>query len=302
MNNPAGERHVAAMADGLRDVADAFADEMKRRPTLNELLEILAWAARSCPENTLSDVHPANITAFRAQPSKGTGAPPQAGMSASLSELNDNVFSLAAEVLCSVAPAPSLDQLSELIAAALNRIAPDALAGVRPGEIARIRVDVAKRGKTVTRPGDVVAIPASNGRHHLAVVLDKNAFGTAYGLFEGTNPLRPLSQSSHPPVRPHPVYSGDELVAKGRWRIVGHDEGLRSLFPAEPEIYHRQSLISGGPEIGPYGSGETPSGTMRKLTQEEAKTLGLLTGEYRQAYTAEQLEQYLEQQTANVKP
>jgi hypothetical protein len=62
---------------------------------------------------------------------------------------------------------------------------------------------------------------------------------------------------------------------------------LCSLFPGEPEIFHR-------PKPGaPFGRGETARGKLRDLTREEAEKLGLLSGRYRQTYTCEFLEKQL---------
>jgi len=147
--------------------------------------------------------------------------------------------------------------------------------------------------KISAKVGDIVAIPAKNGEYFIAVILVKNPFGVAYGFFKRTSGIKPISIDLHPPVEPHPIYSGDPSMAHGRWKIIGHDERLLSLFPADPEIYHYQHKDKPNPDIGPYGSGETASGKLRPLTKEEAEELGLASGEYRQTYLPEVLEEHL---------
>jgi hypothetical protein len=152
---------------------------------------------------------------------------------------------------------------------------------------------VSKQKKITPRIGDIVAIPAGNDEYFFALVLAKNDFGAAYGLFEGTSRLKPVSKNSHPAVNPRPVYSADDLIESDRWKIIGRDEGLLSLFPEEPEIYHRQRADRPNPLLGPYGAGETASGKLRPLTREEAEEIGLLSDEYRQSYLPDTLEKYL---------
>jgi hypothetical protein len=295
------EPPIVVTARGVRDVCEAFADEMKRKPTSREFFEILTWALKGCRDDLLSDVHPARVVALI--PKMRRGATTRLGDDAvsAVAELNDNVFVVASDFLSDLAASikaatgttPTLGQLCETIVQGLHKDSEELLSDISPIDIVGVTAKVKEGRRIVTRIGDIVAIPAKNGEYSTALILDKNAFGTAYGLFEGTSKPRPVSLSSHPPVVRHPIYSGDEFVAAGRWRIVGHDEALRSLFPREPEIYHRKQIIEGGPTIGPYGAGETASGRVRQLSREEAEDLGVLSGEYQQVYTPEELESYL---------
>ena len=302
MDRERNERHVALTAAGLRDISDEFADEMGRRPTSLELFEILTWGLRSCRDDALVDVHPANVIGL-APKVKGAVRVPRGTDDAesAVGELNDSAFVTANDFLSELTGAiradtgqpPTLDALCAVLVEGLQRCDEHMLVGVSPAQIVGIRTETGKARKIVTKVGDVVAIPAKNGEYFIASVLAKNRFGTAYGLFDGTSRLKPVSASSHPRPKRHPMYSGDRLVASGRWKIIGHDEGLLSLFPAEPEIYHREQVIPGGAEIGPYGSGETAEGRLRHLTLEEAEEIGLLRGDYNQAYLEEDLEDHL---------
>ncbi len=97
----------------------------------------------------------------------------------------------------------------------------------------------------------MVAIPAEKGRYFFTLVLTRNQFGVAYGLFHGRHPLRMPVKGTR--TERH-FYSSDELVTAGRWRIVGHDERLLSLFPSEPE-----SLSSSSEVLSRSCGGQRPS-------------------------------------------
>lgn len=302
MTDSDDDGYGAAAREGLREIAESFSEEIGRLPSLPELLEILTWGLRGSPNEILSDVNPANVVALHARFAKGRTKTNSADSAPSaVDELNDAAFSAASDTVASVARAvgaaegnaPTLERLLEVIAASL-RDASNSLTSDDASALAILKPELLRRGKVTLRPGDIVAIPAPDGAFFTAVVLDRNAFGTAYGLFEGAGPIRRVSAESHPSTLPFPVYTGDESLANGSWRIVGHDDELRKLFPAEPEIYHRAQVISGGPKIGKFGSAESASGRMRDLTKEEADALGLLTGEYRQVYTPELFERYLQ--------
>jgi hypothetical protein len=263
---------------------------------------------RSAGDDFLSDVHPAQVTALKPQLEKGAtrrrvSTHGGSGESA-VDELNDNTFVMASDVLNDLVDAirrdsgapPSLDDLCALIAEGLHRCDETLIADVRPTDVAGIAAASRKQKRIQSKVGDVVAIPAENGEYFTAVVLAKNAFGTAYGLFEGTSPLRPTSGESHPSPRAHHVYSGDEAVASGRWKIIGHDDSIRGLFPAEPELYHRPRAGVADrsvPPIGRYGSAESPSRQLRHLTKEEAEDVGLLRDDFEPIYLTEMLEDRL---------
>jgi hypothetical protein len=161
------------------------------------------------------------------------------------------------------------------------------VAGGAGAAVTRIRAEVVRSRKVSARVGDIVAIPGGDGNVHAACIVARNSFGVAYGLFHGAATLFALSSDDPPRPVQWPVYSSDRAVKSGRWKIIGHDPRLCSLFPGEPEIFHR-------PKPGaPFGRGETARGKLRDLTREEAEKLGLLSGRYRQTYTCEFLEKQL---------
>jgi hypothetical protein len=156
-----------------------------------------------------------------------------------------------------------------------------------PVAIDRIEI-VARAGAKPPQVGDIVSIPAPDGKFFLTVVVAKNSLGIAYGLFEGTHPPEPVAADAHPPARSRPVYEGDEAIASGRWKVIGHEPALLELFPREPEIYHYSD-----PETGRPALGETAAGEIRELSQDEACEIGLEDESYRQFLLPDQLERYL---------
>jgi len=305
MHNKLSENHIAFVAQELFGISEEFGNEIGRSPSSGELFEVLTSGLKSCRDHTLLNVHPANIIKLEPKLKRGIkqseiGNSLEATESAVLN-LNDNVFVIATEFISNLANviktdtgrAPTLDELCEVLVEGLHQCDNNLLVAIIPVHIAGVKAKLRKQRKIISKAGDILAIPAKNGECFIGCVLAKNRFGTAYGFFEGTSQPRPISASSHPPAKRHPIYSSDEFIDSGRWKIIGHDEDLLSLFPAEPEIYHREQLISDGPEIDPYGVGETASGQLRQLTKEEAEELGLLSGEYSQGYLAKYLEKRL---------
>src|SRR5262245_50994242 len=295
---------IALSAEGIKEVADEFAAEMGNRPSCADLFEILTWALRTGDKEKLSDVHTSNILALRPQTKKRDGRPDSLDRDytgEAVAGLNDAVFVAASDFLLRLVNAfndatghlPSLTDICDLLVDGLRQCDELLLDDITPAQITNAKPEARKQQKISPRVGDIVAIPARDGECFFAVVLAKNAFGTAYGLFEGKNRLKPVSKNSHPAVNPRPVYSADDFIESGRWKIIGHDEGLLSLFPEEPEIYHRQRADRPNPLLGPYGAGETASGKLRQLTREEAEEIGLLSDEYRQSYLPDTLETYL---------
>jgi hypothetical protein len=147
-----------------------------------------------------------------------------------------------------------------------------------------------------TRVGDLLAIPARDGRYFVAVVVDRNSFGTALGLFTraaGRAALPTVPAADPPHLQPRPVYTGEDEVQAGRWTVIGHDEDLPRLFHA-PEIYHRPADIPGlDMDLGQFGSAETPDHRLRQLTEAEADEVGLRDGTYRAIRLGDDLEAHL---------
>jgi len=309
------ESLITLAVQGLKEIAGEFEDEIGRRPSSAELFEIITWALKSGAGDKLSDVHPANLIALKPQVKKGAGKVSSSTTETDetksvVKDLNDASFVVAGDLVAALMDGiekatgkpPSLNELCMLLVEALHHSDDDLLLNSSREDIMNVKPEVKKKGKIVAEIGDVVAIPEEDGGYFIAVILAKNKkYGVAYGFFDGTSKLpQSVSAESHPKVKPHPIYSSDEFIASGRWKIIGHDDDLRALFPAEPEIYYRKQVIPGaekhGEKIGPYGSARTPSGATRDLTKEEAEELGLLNNTYRQFYLPELLEKYLNAQ------
>ena len=297
-------RHLSRLAAALRELAEDFADEVGRPPTCAEFFEVLAEGLRETPDDMLSDINTANVLALRPQPACAAAA---GGEESAVANLNDNVFNLAAELMAEAAgrlragagAAPTLEALCAALAEALRLCPAEMLGDARPADITAIEAEVegkkARGGKKrASRVGDIVAIPAEGGGFYTAVVVAKNTFGTAYGLFEGATPLEGATAAGRAPLpKPNPLYAGDRLVGTGRWQIVGHDEAALAHFPERPELYHRPGLPQWLSK-GAYGAAQLPGGGFRDLSREEAEEIGLLReGGYKGVYQDDQLEEYL---------
>ncbi|HST50362.1 MAG TPA: Imm26 family immunity protein [Pyrinomonadaceae bacterium] len=288
-------------AAGLREISESFSDEIGRRPSSEELCEILTWAVRVRGEESFADAHPLEVESLQPQLKKGAVRPGANGKDDSaVADLNDSSFVIAGTLIDDVVGAvkkqtgraPTVSRLCEILVEGLHLCdGEELLSDVAPAEVRGIKAVVRKQTRASAKVGDIVAIPAKNGEFFIAVVLTKNQFGVAYGLFRGTSRIKPISIRSHPPALRHAIYSGDLAMAGGRWKVIGHDKDLLSLFPARPEIYHAQDPDD--PELGRYGAGETVEGELRKLSKDEAEELGLLSGEYRQVRLPDGLEDYL---------
>ncbi|MBB5958097.1 hypothetical protein FHS29_004705 [Saccharothrix tamanrassetensis] len=279
-------------ASGFADVAAEFADETGGPPTLGEFLEVLGWSVPTnsdAVDGTFTE--PLRLTATV----KGKRYRPEGA--SRVAELNDHVFedarSLNATLTERIASAGS-PSTPQQYASAILRI-------IRTGRIAFADVDgtevrrlVAERAKRNTRlsPGDILAIPVEPSGHRLAVVITRNRFGTAIGLFEGVSPDgRPSADVLKAPRR-FPVYTEESQVKNGTWQVVGHDEGLLGRFPADPEVYHKPGAYP-GVDTGEHGAAETADGPLRMIDAEEAEAVGLAAGRYRQTYPAVFLQKVL---------
>ena len=143
------------------------------------------------------------------------------------------------------------------------------------------------------KPGEIFAVPRSEGGYCFVVHLATNRFGEAFGILEGQYEVARLPDEWKAVPLKHPVYTGKALVANGRWQQLAHREELLDLFPRTPEIYHSKSDHQANPLIGPFGSGEAPSGELRALEEAEARDIGL-GGRYRQIMLEEEFERYLQ--------
>ncbi|WP_169809276.1 hypothetical protein [Actinomadura chibensis] len=280
---------VEALVSELASISAEFGEQVGRRPSLGELLELLGWASHG--------VYPAPL-AFNVNLKGGRR---YSGLGGSLvGELNDSIFVDATSFLAAMAEGAdgrlsSTSKLASSLTSALKdpRISLEDVAG---GDIAELTVDAVKN---ISKPriGAILAIPASparGGGYYLASVVARNRFGTALGLLRGKFDIPRIVSGGNLTVRQFPIYTDDRLVANGAWKVVGHDDDLLSLFPAEPEIYHAPDLQWPGMELGEFGAAEKPSGEIRLIEIDEARAVGLLDGSYRQSYPGEFLEQALE--------
>jgi hypothetical protein len=291
------EATVSFLRERVGEIADDFKGEIGRVPTVDELLEILSYGISALPATTFEDGEALASVTFGA---KRRGAKQEEEPDA-VGDLNDHLFVLAADLFGSLAGNLGTGklndkQLSDWLTTVVRALIAGGTVGAGQGDLQKIEVKTARGKSKRGKVGDIVAIPAGGGKYYVAVIVAKNQFGTAYGLFRGRHPLRVPPKDS---VVEHPVYSDEDPILAGQWKIIGHNERLRSLFPADPEIFHRpQKTYPGEPEIGPFGSGETVSGKMRNVSQEEAQRLGLLDGSYRQIYPSQIFEPALEKLTA----
>lgn len=303
---------VAKAVSALAEIAEEFEDELGRRPTSRELMEIILWGLRSGRDDLLSDAGPADVQDVALKRRKNSTPKPdwsETDETASvLDELNDGVFVSAATMIADLSQLKrhhdgeplSGATLSTLLAEALRASPDDLLADIHTADVESVQIKTKRVRRAIARLGDIVAIPSSKGDYLIAVVVAKDDIGTAYGFFEGRHSLRPVSALRNMPVRRYPVYASQRLVADGTWRIVGHDDGLLSLFPAETEIYCSGLSADGTTDYGPYGSGMNASGRLRRLTRSEADEIGLLDNTYRQVCPEEYIEEYLEKKLPRV--
>jgi hypothetical protein len=293
---------LAKAASRLEGVSADFADLIGRPPTLGELLEVLGWAIPA--NNDAADATFAPPMTFKAN-LKGNRRYASAEESR-VGELNDSIFSDATDHLIALIEdldaatgAPVSPQLFASAILQVLRTGQITLADVSGGDVRKLAVNGPTRNPK-PKVGDVVAIPAQRGGYHLAVVVARNRFGTALGLFYGTSPLPRLGPAARRAPRPHPVHTNDRLIVTGVWRVVDHDETLLSLFPAEPEIYHKPGQWSDiGIDTGEFGAAETADGTIRLIGPDEAREVGLLDGTYRQVETADFLQRRLDEEDKN---
>jgi len=257
-------------------------------------MEILHTGVRTLPENALADAHPDEIVGFVARPRV------QFSSTEALDGLNDDAYVAASDAFNTWwqagpgTPIPIAD-LAIAVHEALRQVEP-ALSDAT--EVARIAAITPKlrRAKARARIGDIIAVPARDNAYHFVVLVCRNRFGTAFGLFRGCHPLRIPPADLASAATGVAIYSGEEAIGSGRWRLAGHGAHILDCFPADPEIYHRPQPwfvgIPGIPAIGEFGAAETATGRLRNLTSAEAVDIDL-ADTYEQVYLPEQFEQAL---------
>lgn len=142
-------------------------------------------------------------------------------------------------------------------------------------------------------PGTIYGVPREKGGYYCVIYITSNQFGEAFGLFSGhvEDPFLPPDWEPLPILLP--VYCGCYMIENGRWPALGFRNDLLCHFPAAPEIFHSKSDNLSNPRIGTYGSGETPAGKLRQLSQAEADEIGLTDRSYRQVRLEEEVEEFL---------
>ncbi|HEY1574646.1 MAG TPA: hypothetical protein VGG05_25165 [Pseudonocardiaceae bacterium] len=271
-------------ADGLAEVAVEFADELGSAPTFAEFLEILGW---SLPDSDLPTPLPLRAVMKGNKRYAGPG-PSRVG------ELNDNVFEEARAALVPLFGVLKGSITPESFASVLLRMVNGGRIGfadIDGADVRKVVADVPKKRVAKAEIGDVLAIPVSGG-HRIGVVVAKNRFGSALGLFEGLSPTGRLTAQLRAAPRKYPVYTEESLVKNGTWQIVGHDDTLVELFPADPEIYHKPGAWP-GIDTGEFGAAEPADGPLRLIDAAEAREVGLSDGTYRQTYPAAFLQKVL---------
>jgi hypothetical protein len=289
---------------GWAELIRQFTDEVGRIPSGSELAEVLTWALRSFVDQVEGFPPDAVVEVVRGRSSGGGAGQSKSEKRArkiafEVDQLNDSVFVIAAD-LVSGAVAASARVVGRPSAQVVLNLLHDGLEQARASKVVELPDDSVghwkirasrKKAQIRTRVGDIVAVPVGRGNYRHVIVVAKNDFGTAVGILDGPGPLHPTA-----PLRPtglRPVYVGEESIGDGSWPIVGHDEEPLEHFDQDPEIFHDNDPNLPDPMIGPFGSGETASGRMRKLTEAEANEIGLLDESYRQFLLPQQLEDYL---------
>ncbi len=136
--------------------------------------------------------------------------------------------------------------------------------------------------------GSVIAIPLPTAAKYGALVmLDRNSFGTAFGLLDATFDRPPEAIDASIEGLPSALYCDEEFLRSGRWRILFRDERLTERFPPDPEVFHSPIF---SPDYGPFGLAETADGRIRELGEAEAREAGVLAHDFVQFPSAEQVE------------
>ena len=280
----------------LDAVTASFTEELGSAPTLGELLEILGWAIPA-NHSALAEVIPAPVR-FDALLSGGKRYRDR--RASRTGELNDHAFDQAADCMAAiidVAGASSengqvtIQLLAERLASAL-RAAHLPVADTAAAQIESIAVNAQKRAPK-PKVGDLIAIPASTGGFHVVLVIARDRFGTALGLLEGVH-HGPKPTAGYV-ARDRYIYTDDNAVASGTWRVIDHDETLTAAFPGEPEIFHRQDPRFPNLDLGEFGAAETAQGRLRKIGPDEQHAIGLHDGTYRQGYVSTQVAKLLDE-------
>ncbi|WP_143172608.1 hypothetical protein [Actinacidiphila paucisporea] len=212
-----------------------------------------------------------------------------------MSELSDSMFTDMADILAGssdvrnggvMSPSDFMDVLLSFV-----NDEGAGLLDVSGGGVSQLSI-AATESVAVPEVGDLLAIPADDGWYGVIVVA-RNRFGVALGIFREVFDSLTSVDPQYSTAYRFPIYSDDAQVLNGSWELVGHDENLLSAFPGEPEIYHSPIPAWPGRDCGEFGAAETPAGHMRLIDSDEARSVGITSGSYRQSYTGVFLQQSL---------
>ena len=267
--------------DVMLDVVMEMTGALGEPPSVSEVVEVVGLAIPVGDDRLALSVVPSSLV-VRPAVLGARGRPSRVG------QLDDAAFVLASRLVSVLLADEAADgrvmtdsQLASLLLGLLRQIPPEFLAD-RASEVEAI-VFAGPRARKRPKRGDVAAVPAASGGFHLAVILAKNRFGVAFGFFTRRwAALRMPPSLEKESVLSYAVYADDRAIMTGRWILVGHDETLCRLFPANPEIYHR------------LGTAETADGVTRSVPDQELEMVGVLDGSYSQVYEDSELEHELD--------
>jgi hypothetical protein len=293
---PAGALDEAS--SDLAEVAAELAEALDGPLTLAEFLELLGWAVPSGSE-AIDGVFPEPL---RFKVALRGNKPYRSDRASRVHDLDDHPFEEArehsrvlVERMCAASGAPVTPQQFASAILQVLRTGHILLADVEPEDIRKLTAEVPRKRIVKPRPGDVLAIPVRNGGYHMAVVIiARNRFGMALGLFCGISAEGRLDAGLRRSPRKYPLYTGTNLVEDGTWKITDHDDSLLALFPSDPPIYHRPNAWPGVADTGEFGAAETADGTLRLIGPDEAREVGLQDGSYRSVILPEYLEKLLD--------
>ncbi|MEH0630760.1 MULTISPECIES: hypothetical protein [Streptomyces] len=261
-----------------------FSDMVGSRPSLEEFLQLLEWSSGGIYSPPLT---------FEATLADGTVYTGPGG--SRVPELSDSIFTDMADILAGLLDEGSENPMStsDLVGILLPFVNDEAasLMDVSSGDVSQLSI---AGGSSIAEPkvGDILAIPVDNA-WYAVIVVARNRFGVALGIFRDKFHSQESVYPRRSAVRTFPVYSDDVQVLNGSWKVIGHDESFLSMFPVEPEIYHSPIPAWPGREVGEFGAAETPAGDIRLIDGDEARTVGIVDGSYRQSYSSELLQQSL---------
>lgn len=289
----------------MEELLQNFAAEVDRKPLVSEYCGIMQQALNAVTPDLFAD-NPGEIALRLVGSELSSEAQPQV-KEAWPDEVIDVVLVNAVDFVIQAAEVleltsgsrPCVQQVCDTLVPVLQRL-DEPLRHVGPGGLPEFKAFVRRARSGRPKVGDIISIPVGKTEYRFAIVVARNRFGMALGLFEGRGPLgrRPapknatlidlLPAGSHPPIKSRPIYTAEAEIKSGRWRIVGHDKTLLDLFSRNPEIYHEADPDL--PEVGPFGAGETADESLRLLSEVEAGEVGLLDGRYTQTRLPSEIE------------